>query len=150
MDKPRSDVVIKRVVPPLAVWALKRLLETKRAKRTLQKVDARAYATRQKCSEGDPAAGGQCPRQLGVAGGGSGGVRRRHRAGGEGNAQGMSDLALWLVPPVTRRAEYATLIDALAEAIRHAALPPARHAAHRRRGVRRDAITHAGRRLPRA
>jgi hypothetical protein len=27
----------------------------------------------------------------------------------------MSDVALWLVPPVARRAEYATLIDALSE-----------------------------------
>ena len=45
MDKLRTDVVLKRLVTPLTVWALTRLIESKRAKKTLQKVDAHAYVT---------------------------------------------------------------------------------------------------------
>ena len=45
MDNPNSHLVVKRLVTPLTVWALTRLLETKRAKKTLQKVDAHAYLT---------------------------------------------------------------------------------------------------------
>jgi hypothetical protein len=51
MDKPKTDAVIKRLVAPLTMWALTRLLETKRARKTLQKVDARAYATRQNAAK---------------------------------------------------------------------------------------------------
>ena len=43
MDNPKSQYVAKRLVTPLTVWALTRLLESKRAKKTLQKVDAQAY-----------------------------------------------------------------------------------------------------------
>jgi hypothetical protein len=43
MKTPSTHEVIKRLVPPLAVWAVGKLLETPRARAALQEVDSRAY-----------------------------------------------------------------------------------------------------------
>jgi hypothetical protein len=43
MDKPKSHHVIKRLIPPLTVWAVGKLLETKEVRGALQDVDSRAY-----------------------------------------------------------------------------------------------------------
>jgi hypothetical protein len=51
MDKFKTDLVVKRLITPVTVWALTRLLETKRAKKTLQHVDARAYVTRKNAAK---------------------------------------------------------------------------------------------------
>ncbi|HEY8847985.1 MAG TPA: hypothetical protein VIO12_01755 [Thermoanaerobaculia bacterium] len=39
----KSQQVIKRLIPPLAVWALGKLLETPRMQGALEEVDSRAY-----------------------------------------------------------------------------------------------------------
>ncbi len=39
----KSHQVIKRLIPPLAVWALGKLLETPRLQGALEDVDSRAY-----------------------------------------------------------------------------------------------------------
>jgi len=51
MDKHRSELVAKRLIAPLTMWALTKLLETKKARKTLLKIDARAYATRRNAAE---------------------------------------------------------------------------------------------------
>ena len=51
MEKLRSDRVIRQIIPPLTMWALKRLLESKGGRRTLHKVDARAYAAQRNASK---------------------------------------------------------------------------------------------------
>lgn len=43
MDKPASHHVINRLIPPLAVWAVGKLLEAPNVKSALQEVDSRAY-----------------------------------------------------------------------------------------------------------
>jgi hypothetical protein len=39
----KTHQVIKRLIPPLAVWALGKLLETPRLQGALEEVDSRAY-----------------------------------------------------------------------------------------------------------
>ena len=39
----KSQQVIKRLIPPLAVWALGKLLETPRMQGAIEEVDSRAY-----------------------------------------------------------------------------------------------------------
>ncbi|PYQ60543.1 MAG: hypothetical protein DMF58_07900 [Acidobacteria bacterium] len=43
MKTSSTHQVIKRLIPPLAVWAVGKLLETPRVKGALQEVDSRAY-----------------------------------------------------------------------------------------------------------
>ena len=43
MDSPKSHHLIKRMIAPLAIWAVTKLLDTRSVKKTLQDVDARAY-----------------------------------------------------------------------------------------------------------
>lgn len=42
--KPRSHDVIQRMIPPLAVWAVGKMLEVPKVQRTLDKVDQKLYA----------------------------------------------------------------------------------------------------------
>jgi hypothetical protein len=46
MDNPKSYQVAKRLITPLAVWAMTKLLESKKVQGALQEVDARAYVTK--------------------------------------------------------------------------------------------------------
>ena len=46
--KPRSHDVIKRMIPPLAVWAVGKVLETPRVERALHQVDKKFYAKKRK------------------------------------------------------------------------------------------------------
>lgn len=48
MTEWKGDVhtMIKRLVPPLALWLTTKLLETQRVKSSLAEVDSRAYASR--------------------------------------------------------------------------------------------------------
>jgi hypothetical protein len=43
MEKPKSHHVINRLIPPLTVWAVGKLLEAKPVRGALQEADARAY-----------------------------------------------------------------------------------------------------------
>ena len=42
--KPRSHDVIQRMIPPLAVWAVGKMLEVPNVQRALHKVDRKLYA----------------------------------------------------------------------------------------------------------
>jgi hypothetical protein len=46
MMKPRSHDVIQRMIPPLAVWAVGKMLEVPRVQRALDNVDKKFYATK--------------------------------------------------------------------------------------------------------
>ena len=43
MDRPKSHHLIKRMIGPLTIWAVTKILETPAVKKKLQKVDAHAY-----------------------------------------------------------------------------------------------------------
>jgi hypothetical protein len=43
MDNPKSHHVVKRLVTPVALWALTKVLETRRVRKSLQKLDSRTY-----------------------------------------------------------------------------------------------------------
>jgi hypothetical protein len=43
MEKTKSHQLIKRLIPPIAVWAVSKALETPKAKAALQEIDSRAY-----------------------------------------------------------------------------------------------------------
>ena len=43
MDRPRSQQILFRLVPPLAVWALGKFLDTPNVKGALQEVDSHAF-----------------------------------------------------------------------------------------------------------
>lgn len=44
MDRPNSHHLIKRMLAPLTLWAVTKVLETPAVKAKLQKVDARTFA----------------------------------------------------------------------------------------------------------
>ena len=44
MVRPRSHEVIQQIIPPLAVWALEKVLEAPRVQKKLQEVDRKFYA----------------------------------------------------------------------------------------------------------
>ena len=46
MTKPRSHDVIQRMIPPLAVWLVGKVLEVPRVQRKLHEVDRKFYATK--------------------------------------------------------------------------------------------------------
>ena len=48
MEKWRSHQLIKRLIPPLAIWAVTKALETPAAKGALQEIDSRAYVQKRK------------------------------------------------------------------------------------------------------
>ena len=50
MDRPKSHHVVKRLIAPLTVFALTKLLESRRVKGALQDVDSRTYVTKKKAA----------------------------------------------------------------------------------------------------
>ena len=46
MERSSTHHLIKRLIPPLAVWALGRALETPKVRRALHNVDSRTYLTK--------------------------------------------------------------------------------------------------------
>ena len=47
MDKPNSHHLVKRLITPLAVWAVTKMLDTPKVKDKLQEADARTYIAKQ-------------------------------------------------------------------------------------------------------
>ena len=43
MERTRTHQIIKSLIPPLAMWAVSKVLETPKVKGAVQEVDARAY-----------------------------------------------------------------------------------------------------------
>ena len=50
MDNPRSHHLVKRMITPLAVWAVTKVLETPSVKRALQNVDASTYTKKREAT----------------------------------------------------------------------------------------------------
>jgi hypothetical protein len=50
MDNPKSHHVVKRLVTPVALWALTKVLETRRVRKSLQKLDSRTYVAKHKAA----------------------------------------------------------------------------------------------------
>ena len=47
MDRPKSHHLVMRLITPLTVWAVTKLLDTPKVKTKLQEVDARTYVAKQ-------------------------------------------------------------------------------------------------------
>jgi hypothetical protein len=43
MERTKSHQILKRLIPPLAIWAISRVLETENVQGALREVDSRAY-----------------------------------------------------------------------------------------------------------
>ena len=58
----KSNVVIRRLIPPLTVWALGKLLETPRVQDALEEVDSQANVRKRKAKRAVRRAGRNAPR----------------------------------------------------------------------------------------
>jgi hypothetical protein len=58
----KSHQVIKRLIPPLAVWALGKLLETPRVQGALEEVDSRAHVQKRNAARAVRRAGKNAAR----------------------------------------------------------------------------------------
>ena len=50
MERPKSHHLVMRMITPLTVWAVTKLLDTPRLKNKLQEVDARTYTAKRDAS----------------------------------------------------------------------------------------------------
>ena len=50
MEQPKSHQLVKRLIAPLTIWVVTKLLETRTVKSALQDVDARAHAKKRKAA----------------------------------------------------------------------------------------------------
>src|SRR5258706_484349 len=63
MDRPKSHQLIKRMIAPLTVWAVTKLLETRAVKERLQEVDAHAYSKKRQAGRALRRAGRNAARR---------------------------------------------------------------------------------------